>query len=100
MLASGALDGLNPDARGLALGMVNTGYRPSERATLTAETIRLDCDVPHISIEAEGCQLKSQYARRVIPQSITSLKSWKPLANRSAFTRQICLYIEYVAEIT
>ena len=63
LLAPGALDGLNGQARALLLGMINTGYRPSEGAALTAETIRLDCDVPHISIEPEGRQLKSHYAR-------------------------------------
>jgi len=77
LLAPGALDGLNPDARGLVLGMVNTGYRPSEGAALTAETIRLDCDLPHISIQPEGRQLKSQYARRVIPLTGVSLEAFK-----------------------
>lgn len=30
MLSPGALDGLNGEARAILLGMVNTGYRPSE----------------------------------------------------------------------
>jgi len=67
LLAPGALDGLNGEARAILLGMINTGYRPSEGAALDAETIRLECDVPHISIEPVGRQLKSPYARRVIP---------------------------------
>jgi hypothetical protein len=66
LLAPGALDGLNAEARGILLGMVNTGYCPSEGAALTADKIRLDCGVPHISIEPSGRQLKSDYARRVI----------------------------------
>jgi integrase len=77
LLAPGALDGLNPEARGLLLGMINTGYRPSEGAALTGPTIRLDCEVPHISIEPEGRQLKSQYARRVIPLAGTSLEAFR-----------------------
>jgi integrase len=77
LLAPGVLDGLNADARGLLLGMVNTGYRPSEGAALTTDTIRLDCDVPHISIEPTGRQLKSQYARRVIPLTGVSLAAFK-----------------------
>lgn len=85
LLAPGALDGLNADARGLLLGMVNTGYRPSEGATLTADTIRLDCDVPHISIEPDGRQLKSQYARRVIPLTGVSLEAFKEF--REGFPR-------------
>ncbi|MGR3661002.1 MAG: hypothetical protein ACU0CA_07415 [Paracoccaceae bacterium] len=62
-MAPGALDGLNSEACGILLGMVNTGYRPSEGAALRADTIRLDCDVPHISIEPDGRQVKSIYAR-------------------------------------
>ena len=85
LLAPGALDGLNADARGLLLGMVNTGYRPSEGTTLTAETIRLDCDVPHISIEPDGRQLKSQYARRKIPLTGVSLEAFKEF--REGFPR-------------
>jgi integrase len=77
LLTPGALDGLNPEARGLLLGMINTGYRPSEGAALTAETIRLDSDVPHISIEPEGRQLKSQYARRLIPLTGVSLEAFR-----------------------
>ncbi|PKQ11022.1 MAG: integrase [Alphaproteobacteria bacterium HGW-Alphaproteobacteria-1] len=77
LLAPGALDGLNAEARGLLLGMVNTGYRPSEGAALTADTIRLDTDVPHISIEPTGRQLKSQYARRVIPLTGVSLEAFR-----------------------
>jgi hypothetical protein len=59
ILAKGALDGLNTEARCILLGMVNTGYRPSEGATLGAAQIRLDHKVPHIAIEPVGRQLKS-----------------------------------------
>ena len=77
LLAPSALAGLNDEARGLLLGMVNTGYRPSEGAALTADTIRLERDVPHISIEPTGRQLKSQFARRVIPLVGVSLAAFK-----------------------
>ena len=77
LLALGALDGLNGQAHALLLGMINTGYRPSEGAARTAETIRLDCEVPHISIEPEGRQLKSHYARRTIPLTGVSLEAFK-----------------------
>ena len=65
ILAHGALDGLNTEARCLLVGMINTGYRPSEAAALTAAQIRLDANIPHISIEPEGRTLKSHCARRV-----------------------------------
>lgn len=81
LLAPGALDGLNPEARAILLGMVNTGYRPSEGASLTAAQIRLDHAVPHISIEAVGRQLKSQYAKRKIPLLGVSLEAFKAFPN-------------------
>ena len=77
LLAPGALDGLNLEARCILLGMVNTGYRPSEGASLTAAQIRLDHKVPHISIEPVGRQLKSAYARRVIPLAGVSLEAFR-----------------------
>ena len=77
LLAPGALDGLNLQARCLLLGMVNTGYRPSEGASLTAATIRLDVDVPHISIEPGERTLKSQYSERMIPLVGVSLEAFK-----------------------
>lgn len=67
LAAPGALDGLNPEARAILLVMVNTGCRPSELAALSANTIRLHHNVPHISIEPEGRQVKSKYAKRSIP---------------------------------
>lgn len=77
LLKAGALDGLNKEARCILLGMVNTGYRPSEGAGLGADQIRLDASVPHISIEANGRQLKSDYARRVIPLAGVSLQAFR-----------------------
>ncbi|SLN77692.1 tyrosine-type recombinase/integrase [Roseisalinus antarcticus] len=77
LLADGALDGLNPDARGIVRAMVNTGARPSELAGLTADQIHLDGDVPHISIEPVGRQLKTRNARRVIPLCGVSLDAMK-----------------------
>lgn len=73
LLAPGALDGLNPEARGILLTMVNTGARPSELAGLTSKCIRLDHAVPHISIEPVERQLKSANARRVIALAGVSL---------------------------
>ena len=81
LLAPGALDGLNLEARCILLGMVNTGYRPSEGACLTAAQIRLDHRVPHISIEPVGRQLKSAYARRIIPLAGVSLEAFRQCPN-------------------
>lgn len=85
LLAPGALDGLNGEARGIFLAMVNTGARPSELAGLTADEIRLDGKVPHISIEPNGRQLKTRNARRCIPLCGVSLDAMR--ANPDGFTR-------------
>ncbi len=77
ILKLGALDGLNKEARCILLGMVNTGYRPSEGAGLGPAQIRLDTSVPHISIEPNGRQLKSAYARRIIPLAGVSLAAFR-----------------------
>jgi len=77
ILAPGALDGLNIEARAILLGLVNTGYRPSEGACLTSAQIILDHAVPHISIEPVGRQLKSQYAKRKIPLLGVSLEAFR-----------------------
>jgi len=77
LLKEGALGGLNAEARCILLGMINTGYRPSEAQCLTAAQIRLDVAVPHISIEPVGRTLKSPYARRVIPLLGVSLEAFK-----------------------
>lgn len=77
LLAKGALDGLNGEARAIFIGMINTGYRPSEGSELRAEHIRLDTTVPHISIEAVGRTLKSQSSKRVIPLTGVSLKAFQ-----------------------
>lgn len=77
ILGPGALDKLNKEARCIVLGMINTGYRPSEAAGLLPEHIRIEGDVPHISIEAVGRALKSPRAARMIPLTGVSLEAFK-----------------------
>ncbi|MEB8386871.1 tyrosine-type recombinase/integrase [Rhodobacteraceae bacterium KMM 6894] len=77
LLAPGALEGLNDEARDIMLVMVNTGARPSELAGLTADQIKLNSNVPHISIEPGKRQLKSKNARRVIPLVGVSLEAMR-----------------------
>ena len=77
LAAPGALDALNSEARAILLVMVNTGCRPSELAALSTNTIRLDHKVPHISIEPEGRQMKSKYAKRTIPLLGVSLEAMR-----------------------
>ena len=77
LLTPGVLNGLNKEARCILLGMVNTGYRPSEAAGLGPDQIRLDTSIPHISIEPNGRHLKSQYAKRIIPLAGVSLAAFQ-----------------------
>lgn len=77
LLAPGALDGLNPEARGILLGMINTGYRPSEGAALLPEHIHLHCDHPHIEIKPVGREVKSLNAIRYIPLAGVSLEAFR-----------------------
>lgn len=81
LLAPGALDALNTEARCILLGMVNTGYRPSEAAGLLAKHIRLEGALPYISIEPEGRQLKNATSKRVIPLVGVSLEAFKTCPN-------------------
>lgn len=85
ILAPGALDGMNSQALGILLTMINTGARPSEIASLTAAQIHLAGPTPHISIEPVGRQLKTANARRKIPLVGCSLLGMT--MNREGFPR-------------
>lgn len=77
ILAPGALAGLNTEARCILLGMVNTGYRPSEGAALKAEDIRLDTNIPHIHITGRERRLKTPHSDRMIPLAGISLEAFR-----------------------
>lgn len=78
ILAPGALTGLNTDARIILLGMVNTGYRPSEGAGLTPARVHLEGEVPYIEIAPEPTRrLKNANSRRTIPLTGVSLEAFR-----------------------
>lgn len=78
LLAPGALDGLNTDARLILLGMINTGYRPSEGAGLLPDEIRLSDNVPHIVIQKNRNRgLKTGHSKRVLPLVGISLEAFR-----------------------
>lgn len=78
LLAPDALNGLNPEARAILLGMINTGYRPSEGAALRAENIVLDNDVPMIRIAPEAKrEIKTKSSKRYIPLTGISLDAFR-----------------------
>lgn len=77
LLAPGALDGLDDEARTIVLVMVNTGLRPSEIAGLRPSEIQLEDVYPHIALKPLGRELKSNNADRVMPLLGISLKAMK-----------------------
>ena len=81
LLAPGALAGMNTEARCILLGMINTGYRPSEGAALLASHIHLEGDVPYIHILPEGRQVKTKNAKRTIPLAGISLDAIRECKN-------------------
>ena len=77
LLAPGALKGLNTEARCILLGMINTGYRPSEGAALQPGDIFLDAPIPYIHIRASARSLKTAHSERIIPLAGVSLAAFR-----------------------
>ena len=67
ILADGALDGLNPEAKAIVHLMAETGLRVSEAVNLDAGTINLDHPVPHVQVRPNGRKLKTPQSQRDIP---------------------------------
>jgi site-specific recombinase XerD len=68
ILKPGVFDGLNREAKLIVYALIETGCRPSEIANLAPEDIRLDAEVPHISIcPKQKRELKTKISRREIP---------------------------------
>jgi len=67
LLADGALDGLNAEARAIVYLVVETGVRLVEACNLDKSSIVLDHEIPHIRIRANGRQLKTDQSERDIP---------------------------------
>lgn len=82
LLAAGALDGLNREARTILLVMVNTGARPSEISGLLPEEIKLTGKVPHILIQPNANRhLKNRHSERYMPLTGISLDAMKGMPN-------------------
>jgi integrase len=82
ILAPGALDGLNLEARMIVYGMVETGLSPSESANLRPQDIRIDAAIPHLDLpEREDRRLKTDYRPRQIPLVGVSLWAFKQCPN-------------------
>lgn len=77
LLAPGALEGLNHEARAILLTMINTGARPSEIIGLEPKHICLADNLPTIKITASGRALKTKYSERTLPLVGVSLEAMR-----------------------
>lgn len=67
LLATGALDALNEDARYVVYVVAETGMRPSEVVNLQEDAIRLDAKIPYVKVQPDGRRLKTEDLEREIP---------------------------------
>lgn len=77
LLAKGALDGLNEDARLVLYVVADTGLRPSEVVNLQEDAIILKGPIPHVKILPEGRRLKTADLQREIPLVGAALAAMK-----------------------
>lgn len=76
ILGPSALDGLDPEARAILLGTINTGYRPSEAACAMPDQFRLHDEVPHLIIRPrDDRQIKNRNSKRLLPLVGVSLEA-------------------------
>jgi len=59
LLAPGALDALNEDARYVLCVVTETGMRLSEVVNLQEDAIRLDAKIPYVKVQPDGRRLKT-----------------------------------------
>ena len=77
LLATGALDALNEDARYVLYVVAETGMRPSEVVNLQQDAIRLDAKIPYVKVQPDGRRLKTEDSEREIPLVGVALAAMK-----------------------
>jgi|TARA_B110000908_G_C10202313_1_gene425945 integrase len=79
ILSEGSLSGLNDEARDVFLICINTGMRPSEVCNLRKDQILVgpDVNIPYVSVEPVGREVKSGRAVREIPLVGVSLEAMR-----------------------
>lgn len=85
LLTPGALESLNPQARGMLWIVMGTGARPSEVDALDEVAIRLNDAIPHIAITGARRPLKVAHTARAIPLAGVALAAAQ--AHPSGFPR-------------
>lgn len=86
ILVQGALAGMNEEARGVVLALIETGARPSEICNLLPEHIHANAEIPYIEITAvdEGDgkrEIKTESSRRRIPLIGVAVEVFKKHTN-------------------
>lgn len=80
ILQSEKLQNLNEEARHFLFAAAETGARPSEIVGLLPEDIKLDAEIPHISItDRKGRPLKTPHSQRDIPLVGFALDAFKSM---------------------
>jgi integrase len=77
LLATGALDGLNEEARHVVYVVTETGMRPSEVVNLQEDAIRLDAKIPYVKVQPDGRRLKTEDSEREVPLVGVALATMK-----------------------
>jgi Phage integrase family len=67
LLAEGALESLNPEARRIIYLIIETGLRPSEACALDAACIKLESPIPFVRVTDDMRQTKTPGSIRTIP---------------------------------
>ncbi len=77
LLAAGAMDALNDEARAILYVVAELGLRPSEVCGLEERHIHLDEAIPFIEINEDGRKLKNRNSIRTVPLVGAALEAMK-----------------------
>lgn len=82
IMKPGALAGMNNEARGIVLALIETGARPSELANIYEDAIILDHPVPHLIIQPrddpdDPREIKTESSERRVPLVGIALEVFK-----------------------
>ncbi|WP_170561437.1 tyrosine-type recombinase/integrase [Ruegeria atlantica] len=87
ILAEGALDGMNEEARDIFLMTINTGLRPSEITDAPLEDFEVKHNVPFLRVTENGREIKIEHTERDIPLLGVSLEAARRIVKRGGITR-------------
>lgn len=87
LLAPGAFDKANEEARDILFVMINTGLRPSEITDAPLSDYEVDAPIPFIRVAPHGRELKVAHTRREIPLLGVSLDAARRIVARGGIQR-------------